>query len=508
MLLTSDEPSDSTANSRIFWINGSAGTGKTTIAYTIAKACDGKKILGASFFCSCDDASSSNPNLIFTTIAYQLGYFCPSFGDEVARVLKSHPDIGYSDLSYQLEQLIVNPLLAIGESFPSCIVVIDALDECKDDRTTSLILASLSHHVNQLSPLKILITSRPQQNIVTEFESNSLSAATKRFVLHEVQLSVVQKDIKSYLTAKLAPIRKLYGLRDSWPSTADIETLSCLSSGLFIFAATSVKFIGDANYSDPTGQLAKLLRSTTVLEGSSPYHHLDQLYLQVLNHAYPDISSDLAGQLKSVVGSIILLRDPLSARSLEHLLNLNSESADSNHRPVQITLIHLHSVVILPEDDTQVVRLLHPSFFDFLIDPKRCLNMKVVVDTGAQHTLLAQGCLHAMKDLRRNMCEIESSNTFQNEVAGLSARITRYIPPHLQYACRHLTSHLASAMVSDILVDQLKHFCSEGLLYWIEVCSLLGDLRSLLVSLDTAQRALAVRHPGHYKYVWLTLLCR
>jgi len=353
-----------------------------------------------------------------------------------------------------------------------------------------------------------LITSRPQQNIVTEFESNSLSAATKRFVLHEVQLGVVQKDIKSYLTAKLAPIRKLYGLRDSWPSTADIDTLSCLSSGLFIFAATSVKFIGDANYSDPTGQLAKLLRSTTVLEGSSPYHHLDQLYLQVLNHAYPDISFDLAGRLKLVVGSIILLRDPLSARNLEHLLNLNSESTDSNHRPVQTTLIHLHSVVILPEDDTQVVRLLHPSFFDFLIDPKRCLNMKLVVDPGAQHTLLAQGCLHAMRDLRRNMCGIESSTAFQNEVPGLSARITRYIPPHLQYACRHLASHLACAMVSDILVDQLKPFCSEGLLYWVEVCSLLGDLRSLLLSLDTAQRALAVRHPGRWEYMWLTLLCR
>ena len=508
VLLTSDELSDSAANSLIFWINGSAGTGKTTIAYTIAKACDGKKILGASFFCSRDDASSSNPHLIFTTIAYQLGYFCPSFGDEVARVLKSNPDIGYSDLSYQLEQLIVNPLLTIGESFPSCVVVIDALDECKDDRITSLILASLSRHVNQLSKLKILITSRPQQNIVTEFQSNSLSAATKRFVLHEVQFGVVQKDIKSYLMAELAPIRELYGLRDSWPSTADIGALSCLSSGLFIFAATSVKFIGDANYSDPAGQLAKLLRGTTMLGGSSPYHHLDQLYLQVLNHAYPDISSDLAGRVKSVLGSIILLRDPLSARNLEHLLNLNYESADSNYRPIQTTLVHLHSVVILPEDDTQVVRLLHPSFFDFLIDPDRCLNMKLVVDIGAQHTLLTQGCLHAMRDLRRNMCGIESSTAFQNEIAGLSARITRYIPPHLQYACRHLTSHLACAMVSDILVDQLKHFCSEGLLHWIEVCSLLGDLRRLLVSLDTVQRALAVRHPGRYGYMWLTLLCR
>jgi hypothetical protein len=495
---------DATATSRIFWINGSAGTGKTAIAYTIAKACNEKNILGASFFCSRDDTASSNPNLIFTTIAYQLGCFFPSFGIEVARVLKSHNDIGYSDLSYQLEQLIINPLLAVGESFPPCVVIIEALDECKDDRTTSLILASLSRYVNQLSPLKIFITSRPERNIITVFESSQLSAATQRFVLHEVQLGVVQNDIKSYLTAELAAIKSFYHLQDSWPSITDVEALSCLSSGLFIFAATSIKFIRDANYSDPAGQLAKLLRGKTTIEGSSPYHRLDQLYLQVLNHAYPDISFDLASRLKLVLGSIILLRDPLSAPNLERLLNMNSGKADSSHSPVQTTLIHLHSVVILPENDTQVVRLLHPSFFDFLINSDRCLNTKLVVDTRAQHTLIAQGCLHAMRDLRRDMCGTGSSTVLQNEANGLSARIAQHIPPHLQYACRHWASHLAHAMVSDVLVDLLKQFCYKSLLYWVEVCSLLGDLRNQLLSLDLVQRALSVRHLGCYKYAPLT----
>jgi hypothetical protein len=136
---------DAMAKSCIFWINGFAGTGKTTIGCTVAKACSEKNILGTSLFCSRDDAASSNPKLIFTTIAYQLGHCCPSFGDRVTDVLKSYPDKGYSDLSYQLEQLILNPPLAVVDSF-LCMVVIDALDECKYDKTTSLILASLSRH--------------------------------------------------------------------------------------------------------------------------------------------------------------------------------------------------------------------------------------------------------------------------------------------------------------------------------------------------------------------------
>jgi len=65
----------------ILWINGSAGTEKTTIATTAAKVCRARRMLAASFFCSRDDADCSSPNLIFMTIAYQLGVFCPPFKD-------------------------------------------------------------------------------------------------------------------------------------------------------------------------------------------------------------------------------------------------------------------------------------------------------------------------------------------------------------------------------------------------------------------------------------------
>ena len=130
-----------TENPRIFWINGSAGTGKTTIAYTVAETCRKRGILGASFFCSRDYAERSNPNLIFATVAHQLGLFYPPFRAEVTRVLQLNPDIVYSSVPHQLEELIVKPLHAVGGSFPSCVIVLDALDECKDSGATSIILS-------------------------------------------------------------------------------------------------------------------------------------------------------------------------------------------------------------------------------------------------------------------------------------------------------------------------------------------------------------------------------
>ena len=163
----------------LFWINGSAGTGKTTIAYTIVRTCQERGILGASFFCSCDNAECSNPKLIFTTIAYQLGQFFPPFKDKVTAVIKSNSEIGNSDLLYQLKELIIQPLHMIGQSFPFCVVVINALDKCKDDSTISVILASLSMQVTELSSLKLVITSRPERHITSGFKSQRLDPATQ-----------------------------------------------------------------------------------------------------------------------------------------------------------------------------------------------------------------------------------------------------------------------------------------------------------------------------------------
>jgi len=94
--------------------------------------------------------------------------------------------------------------------------------------------------------------------------------------------------------------------------------------------------------------------------------------------------------------------------------------------------------------------------------------------------------------LRRDICGISDPSILNNEVDDLPTRILKHIPPHLQYACRHWAFHLTNAMISDILLDLLKEFVSKYLLYWVEVCSLLGDLRNALISLDAARRALAV----------------
>ncbi|TDL19736.1 hypothetical protein BD410DRAFT_403326 [Rickenella mellea] len=472
----------------IFWINGSAGTGKTTIAYTVADACRRHRILGASFFCSRDDADCSNPKLIFPTIAYQLGQICVPFRVEVARALTSNRDIGYSSVPYQLDELIIKPLRSIGKAFPRSVIVLDALDECKDsDTITSTILSALSRHVAELSQVKILVTSRPERRITTTFQSGDLKPATQRLDLHEIQLGVVQHDIECYLVSNLATISNYYDLGSVWPSSVDVHHLANISFGLFIYAATSIRFISDPKYSDPIGQLESLLctATKTAANPTSPDHQLDQLYHQVLTHAFPDISPGLVARLRNVIGSIVLLQDPLSPLALARLLGLQPTG-------VRQTLLHLHSVIIVPEDDPKAIRLLHPSFFDFITSSTRCPNPNFFVNAQTQHTVIACACLETMKALKRDICDIKDPSLLNSEIHDLPTRIATHIPTHLQYACHHWAYHLASSTISDPLLYLVKEFSTKYLLYWVEVCSLLGDLRNALLSLNTAKQALSV----------------
>ena len=476
---------DNLRTARVFWLNGpgSAGTGKSTIAYTVAQDLDQRQKLGASFFCSRDNADCSNPKLIFPTIAYQLGQFYSPLQDEISAVLKADPDVAYSVVSRQLEWLLVKPLWAVKGQMPFCVVVIDALDECQDGGATSMILSSLAQYVTALSPLKFLITSRPEVRIIEGFKLERLSLSTQRCILHHVEQKVVETDLLLFLHSSLQKTKRMYSLDVTWPSMTEIQALVHLSSGLFIFAATAARFIQDRHHSNPQGQLAQLLGAITA-KTSSSHEILDQLYLQVLENAFPNIPDAFACRLKLVLGSVALLYDSLTPSDLEQLL----------HKPVQVNdmLQHLQSVLVLPNGSNDTMHLIHPSFHDFLVDPRRCSNVKFQVTPELQHSLLAQACLHAMKLLKRNICNIDQPWEHHHELGNLLKVAHQHIPQFLQYACQHWWQHLVHGLLSDELLNMLEEFCHNYLLYWVEACSLMGNLRSALFASIAVHNLLVV----------------
>ena len=262
---------------RIFWLNGSARTGKSTIAQTFAGFgfADGK--LGASFFCSRDFEDRSNLRAIFPTLAFQLAHRYPQFREELLEVLKVNPDVGQESLSSQFEKLIFYPFRA---TRIRTLIIIDALDECKDEGHTSALLSVLSRYVHQIPEVKFFITGRSEPPVREGFRLKSLRPITQVLELHNVNRSSIDEDIKLYLRKYLTDIRQARSdceFPEEWPSSHDIDILCNKAGGIFTYASGVIKFVASNRHS-PTERLDFILRPQEATNEGG----VDPLYTQIL----------------------------------------------------------------------------------------------------------------------------------------------------------------------------------------------------------------------------------
>ena len=257
-------------NQRVFWLNGLASTGKSTIAQTFTKMSFADRKLRASFFCLQDFEDCSNLQMIFPTLAFQLACQYPLFQKELFKVLKVCPNVGWESLCSQMEKLIVSLLKATG--IPT-LIIIDTLNECKDEEPASAILLILSCCIDKIPKAKFFITGQPEAPIHSGFCLKSLLPITEVLKLHEVKPETVGNDIKQFFQMKLADLAENHSDCDStanWPGSSDIEILCKKAAGFFINASTVVKFI-DSKTDSPTKRhsLITSLPYSTVEEGRS-----------------------------------------------------------------------------------------------------------------------------------------------------------------------------------------------------------------------------------------------
>ena len=76
----------------VYWLNGLAGTGKSTMAHSVAEHTFADRRLGASFFCSRDFEDRRDLRYIFLTLAFQLACAYPTFRSTLVPLLQSNPD--------------------------------------------------------------------------------------------------------------------------------------------------------------------------------------------------------------------------------------------------------------------------------------------------------------------------------------------------------------------------------------------------------------------------------
>ena len=371
------------------WLYGPAGSGKSSIAQTIAELCYAEGILDASFFFSRTAADRNDASLLIPTLTYQLTLSIPDMLKFVGEALTHDPLIFSRSLQAQVDTLILGPLSKVASNSRPIFIIIDGLDECSGGKIQRYILSVLTSAVRHSGiSLFFFITSRPEQDIRQTFNAEPLNSLTRRLVLDNNYKP--DEDIKIFLQSKFDDIKKYHPsnhfLSASWPSSSDVETLVQKSSGQFIYPSTVMKFVESPRH-QPTERLNMIL-GLQPTGTSMPFAELDALYIHIFSAV-----SDIEAVIK--VFEILLLFQPLSGRPIDEVEKFLCLIPGE----LQITLSDLHSIIAvpLPQGNDNVIRylrLFHASLGDFLLDKAR--SGRLFIDVQDAHAHFARYCIMHM----------------------------------------------------------------------------------------------------------------
>jgi hypothetical protein len=182
-------------SSKVYWMVGMAGIGKSSIAHTFCEILEAKNMLGGNFFASRASDKTNNARLIIPVIAHALARASPPIKIKVVKAIEDDPALAeptYGNMNVQFNQLIYNPIRTTAGTVDKLykVLVIDAIDECVDPRVVSAFIKLVLGLASEI-PLKVFISSRDESPIRNAFSSGDNKA--KNFYLHEIEKVVVQR---------------------------------------------------------------------------------------------------------------------------------------------------------------------------------------------------------------------------------------------------------------------------------------------------------------------------
>ena len=456
-------------------LTGVAGSGKSTIAHSIARLYDEQKRLGSSYCFSSSDVARRNPQNLFATIACDLADKDRQYKSALWKIVKDNRALRTSPSpSEQIKRLIVEPsahLHAIGP----LVIVIDALEESGNADDRRELLDALSRHLTERklpTNLRLLITSRPEEDIVRTL--STLPPVVRKHI-GDVPDTVIDKDIQRFIYHSLHQYAEL---ESSWPNQEWCRLLVRHSQHLFQWAATACRFIEGIE----SGGLDRRKCMKMLLDGNNNSSHrpLDELYSKILGQLFP--LDEGRKCFREVMALLLALKEPLSLVSFSALFVSNE---DLNVHAVIKPMGSLLDGVL---DEEKPIRPLHTSFRDFLLDKARscAFHVHIVPD----HSLLVGrallACMRGM--LRFNICDLKDSRLRNTVVPNLAGQVNKAIPPRLSYACLYWMTHLQHASCTPDLLNEVTLFFKSYFPYWLEAISLLSlssPLSTILSALET-----------------------
>ncbi|KAF7346289.1 WD-REPEATS-REGION domain-containing protein [Mycena sanguinolenta] len=337
---------------RLVLCSGPAGSGKSTIAKTVATHLEEEeKILAASFFFSRDYVDRKELKYLPSTLAHQLADYNQEYRSCLVTLLKDdRKRLVYADPKEQFQKMIVELLAKMPVSRTPWVICLDALDECGKDHGKTL-LHWLSDAMSDIPVyIRFFLTGRPEVRHSLTF---NLSVLCKHNNIEAIDSEMARKDIHFYISHSLIDPTWDWKVTDR-----DADEITRRADGLFIFAATAVRYVHTRAEDDVPPQESVDI----ILNGNTQLYSLDDLYLQIIEEVIE--ITEAFERTKRILGAIVDLVEPQDIKTLAGLLQIDI-------KVLQRTLVRLSAVLSIPEHNTEgVIKIIHLSFLAFSPDNK------------------------------------------------------------------------------------------------------------------------------------------
>ncbi|KAJ7757924.1 hypothetical protein B0H16DRAFT_1314211 [Mycena metata] len=421
---------------RVVMLSGVAGSGKSTIAKTVATIlAEEENTLAASFSFSRDHTDRREINHLATTFARQLAGYSPSCCAHLIEVLETdRTGIFDTEPWLQFQKLFVETLGKLPLGLKPWVICLDALDECGEDHGQKF-LRWLSDSIHQIpAHIRFFLTGRPEVPSYLGFDK--LLNLTHQVVLDKVDPIIVQHDIQLYVEQSLNGNNWI--THYPWKiQTKQAEEITTLAKGLFVFAATAVRYVLAGIPQTPPQESVDDLLDGEVLTD------LHDLYLRILNYAIPSAAAPRGRQAQrahvrtmKILSTILLLLKPLDCQSLADLLELD--------KSVVLGILHpLSAVIHVSDAPGTTIRIIHLSFREFMISYVQVARPEILCGTDDQQRTLVFTLMKVLDThLKFNICDLPTSYLQNSNMPDFQWRLDNYIPSHIRYAAQFWTDHL------------------------------------------------------------------
>ncbi|KAL2886031.1 Vegetative incompatibility protein HET-E-1 [Ceratocystis lukuohia] len=413
------------AESRILWIKGDAGKGKTMLLCGIIDELElDPSTSPYYFFCQATGGDRlSSATSVLRGLIYHLADCNPQLTKHVRKKYDSVGKKLFENESAWFEVRAIATEMLKDPSLKNAIVVVDALDECTVDRNLLL------DFITEPSTTRWIVSSRNWPDI-----EQSLDDAEQKVKIHlEINQDSVSAAVDTYIKFKVDQVAQKLKYDDE-TKAAVLDHLQSNAHGTFLWVALSF----------PPG--------------------LDALYKQMLQQIS---QSDDAQLCKDIIAKVLVVYRPITLEELhvlvEGLTGVGMEEVEE--------VIKLCGSFLTLNDNA--VSFVHQSAKDYFMD--QALDQVLPSDIAHQHQTVFMRSMDLLcETLERDIYHLKAPGSLIDEVS----------PPDpgplaaIRYSCTFWVDHFYDSPV-DVRAsenNEILAFFKTKYLQWLEALSLLRSV--------------------------------